>query len=228
MAWTKHVADGASIADSDMVFVGYGVVAPEYNWDDFKGVDLKGKTMVVLVNDPQVPDASDPSKLDSKVFNGTAMTYYGRWTYKYEEAARRGAAGVFIVHEERPAGYPYEVVQGFLGERFDLVTPNKNMDRASIEGWLSLPAARRVLKMAGQDFDALKKLATTRDFKPVPLGLKASMALRNTNRSIDSRNVLGKIEGTDPVLKNEYVVYSAHWDHLGIGDPDPDNKADTI
>ena len=228
VAWTKHVADGASIADSDMVFVGYGVVAPEYDWDDFKGVDLKGKTMVVLVNDPQIPDVSDPSKLDSKVFNGTAMTYYGRWTYKYEEAARRGAAGVFIVHEERPAGYPYEVVQGFLGERFDLVTPNKNMDRASVEGWLSLPAAKKVLKMAGQDFDALKKVATTRDFKPVPLGLKASMALRNTNRSIDSRNVLGKIEGTDPALKNEYVVYSAHWDHLGIGDPDPDNKADTI
>jgi Zn-dependent M28 family amino/carboxypeptidase len=228
VAWTKHVADGASIADSEMVFVGYGVLAPEYNWDDFKGVDLKGKTMVVLVNDPQVPDAADPAKLDPKVFNGTAMTYYGRWTYKYEEAARRGAAGVFIVHEEKPAGYPYEVVQGFLGERFDLVTPNKNMDRASIEGWFSLPAAKRVLKMAGQDFDALKKLATTRDFKPVPLGLKASMALRNTNRTIDSRNVLGKIEGSDPALKDEYVVYTAHWDHLGIGDPDPDNKADKI
>jgi Zn-dependent M28 family amino/carboxypeptidase len=211
-----------------MVFVGYGVVAPEYNWDDFKGVDLKGKTMVVLVNDPQVPDASDPKKLDPKVFNGTAMTYYGRWTYKYEEAARRGAAGIFIVHEEGPAGYPYEVVQGFLGERFDLVTPNKNMDRSSIEGWFSLPAAKRVLKMAGQDLDALKKLATTREFKPVPLGLKASMALRNTNRTVDSRNVLGKIEGSDPALKNEYVVYSAHWDHLGICDPDPDNKSDKI
>jgi Zn-dependent M28 family amino/carboxypeptidase len=228
VAWTKHVADGASIDDSDMVFVGYGVVAPEYNWDDFKGVDLKGKTMVVLVNDPQVPDPNDPSKLDARTFNGSAMTYYGRWTYKYEEAARRGAAGVFIVHEEGPAGYPYGVVQGFLGERFDLVTPDKNMGRASIEGWFSLAAARRVLKMAGQDFDALKKLATTRDFKPVPLGLKASMALRNTNRTIESRNVLAKVEGSDPVLKNEYVVYTAHWDHLGIGDPDADNKADKI
>jgi Zn-dependent M28 family amino/carboxypeptidase len=228
VAWTKHVADGASIADSEMVFVGYGVVAPEYNWDDFKGVDLKGKTMVVLVNDPQVPDSSDPKKLDPKTFNGNAMTYYGRWTYKYEEAARRGAAGVFIVHEEGPAGYPYEVVQGFLGERYDLVTPNKNMDRASIEGWFSLPAAKRVLKIAGQDFDALKKQATTRDFKPVALGLKASMALRNTSRTVDSRNVLGKLEGSDPALKNEYVVYTAHWDHLGITDPDPDNKADKI
>jgi Zn-dependent M28 family amino/carboxypeptidase len=228
VAWTKHVADGASISDSEMVFVGYGVVAPEYNWDDFKGVDLKGKTMVVLVNDPQVPDPNDPAKLDQRTFNGTAMTYYGRWTYKYEEAARRGAAGVFIVHEEKFAGYPYEVVQGFLGERFDLVTPDKNMGRASIEGWFSLPATRRVLKMAGQDFDALKKLAISRDFKPVPLGLKASMAVRNTNRTVESRNVLAKLEGSDPTLKNEYVVYSAHWDHLGIGDPDPGNKADKI
>jgi Zn-dependent M28 family amino/carboxypeptidase len=228
VAWTKHVADGASIQDSEMVFVGYGVSAPEYNWDDFKGVDLKGKTMVVLVNDPQIPDPADPSKLDSKMFNGTAMTYYGRWTYKYEEAARRGAAGVFIVHEEKPAGYPYEVVQGFLGERFDLVTPDKNMGRASIEGWFSLPAARNILKMAGQDFDALKKQATSRDFKPVALGLKASMAVKNTNRTIDSRNVLAKLEGSDAVLKDQYVVYSAHWDHLGVGDPDPDNKADKI
>jgi Zn-dependent M28 family amino/carboxypeptidase len=228
VAWTKHVADGASIDDSEMVFVGYGVAAPEFNWDDFKGVDLKGKTMVVLVNDPQIPDPADPTKLDPRMFNAAAMTYYGRWTYKYEEAARRGAAGVFIVHEEGPAGYPYEVVQGFLGERFDLVTPDKNMGRANIEGWLSLGAARRVLKLAGEDFDALKKRATSRDFEPVPLGLKASMALRNANRTVDSRNVLGKVEGSDPARKDEYVVYSAHWDHLGIGDPDPDNKADKI
>jgi Zn-dependent M28 family amino/carboxypeptidase len=220
VAWTKHVADGASIESSDLVFVGYGVVAPEYNWDDFKGVDLKGKTMVVLVNDPQIPDPTDPSKLDARTFNGTAMTYYGRWTYKYEEAARRGAAGVFIVHEEGPAGYPYAVVQGFLGERFDLITPDKNMGRSSVEGWLSLNAAKRLLKMAGQDFDALKKQATTREFTPVPLGLKASMALGNTRRTVESRNVLAKLEGSDPTLKDEYVVYTAHWDHLGIGDPD--------
>jgi Zn-dependent M28 family amino/carboxypeptidase len=229
VAWTKHVADGAKIENSEMVFVGYGVSAPEYNWDDFKGVDLKGKTMVVLVNDPQIPDPADPSKLDARTFNGTAMTYYGRWTYKYEEAARRGAAGVFIVHEEGPAGYPYAVVQGFLGERFGLVTPDKNMGRASIEGWFSLDTAKRILKMGGQDFDALKKQATTREFKPVPLGLKASMALRNTMRTVESRNVLAKIEGSDPSLKDEYVVYSAHWDHLGVGDPDENgDKADKI
>jgi Zn-dependent M28 family amino/carboxypeptidase len=219
VAWTKHVADGASIEDSDLVFVGYGVVAPEYNWDDYKGIDLKGKTMVVLVNDPQVPDAADPTKLDARTFNGTAMTYYGRWTYKFEEAARRGAAGALIIHETGPAGYPFNVVQGNLGEKFDLVTPDKNMGRASIEGWLSLDAAKRLLKMAGQDFNALKKLATTREFKPVPLRLKASLAIKNTMRTIESRNVLAKLEGSDPQLKDEYVVYTAHWDHFGRGVP---------
>jgi hypothetical protein len=149
VAWTKHVADGAAISDSEMIFAGYGVTAPEFNWDDFKGVDVKGKTIVVLVNDPQVPDAADPAKLDDKVFNGKAMTYYGRWTYKFEEGARRGAAGILIVHEEGPAGYPFQVVQGNLREKFDLVTPDKNMGRSAIEGWVTLETARAILKMAG-------------------------------------------------------------------------------
>ncbi|HVH57241.1 MAG TPA: M28 family metallopeptidase [Vicinamibacterales bacterium] len=219
VAFTKRVADTSSIANSDMIFVGYGVTAPEYNWDDFKGVDVKGKTIVVLVNDPQVPDASDAAKLDPKVFNGQAMTYYGRWTYKYEKAAELGAAAVFIVHETATAGYPYPVVQGFLGERFSLVADDKNMGRANLEGWLSLDTAKAIFKMAGQDFDALKKQAFSRDFKPVPLGLKASMTVRNTLRTIDSQNVLAKLEGTDSKMKDEYVVYSSHWDHLGIGEP---------
>ena len=219
VAFTKHVADTAALQNSELVFAGYGVTAPEYNWDDFKGVDVKGKTIVVLVNDPQIPDSADPSQLNAKMFNGKAMTYYGRWTYKYEEAARKGAAGVFIVHETALAGYPYEVVQGFLGERFDLVTPDKNMDRSTIEGWFSLDTTRAIFKMAGQDFDALKKQALSPDFKPVPLGLTASVALKNTLRNVDSRNVLAKLEGSDPALKNEYVVYSSHWDHLGIGEP---------
>jgi len=219
VAWTKHVADTAAIEDSDLVFVGYGVVAPEYQWDDFKGADLKGKTIVVLVNDPQVADPSDASKLDARTFNGPAMTYYGRWTYKFEEAARRGAAGALIIHETGPAGYPFAVVQGNLGEKFDLVTPDKNMSRASIEGWLSLDAAKRLLKIAGHDFDALKKQATTRDFKPVELGLKASLAVKNVMRTIDSRNVIARLDGSDPQLKNEYIVYTAHWDHFGIGVP---------
>ena len=219
VAFTKHVADTAALQNSELVFAGYGVTAPEYNWDDFKGVDVKGKTIVVLVNDPQIPDSADPSQLNGKMFNGKAMTYYGRWTYKYEEAARKGAAGVFIVHETALAGYPYEVVQGFLGERFDLVTPDKNMDRSNIEGWFSLDTTRAIFKMAGQDFDALRKQALSPDFKPVPLGLTASVALKNTLRNVDSRNVLAKLEGSDPALKNEYVVYSSHWDHLGIGEP---------
>ncbi|HJR59265.1 MAG TPA: M28 family metallopeptidase [Vicinamibacterales bacterium] len=219
VAWTKRVTDTTSIAGSDMIFVGYGVTAPEYGWDDFKGIDVKGKTIVVLVNDPQVPDAADPSKLDQRIFNGQAMTYYGRWTYKYEKGAELGAAGVFIVHETQPAGYPFPVVQGFLGERFGLVADDKNMGRAAIEGWLSLDAAKAVFRMAGQDFDALKKQAVSRDFKPVPLGLKASMGLRNTMRTIDSQNVVARLEGADPRLKEEHVVYSSHWDHLGVGAP---------
>jgi Zn-dependent M28 family amino/carboxypeptidase len=219
VAWSKHVADTASILNSDLVFAGYGVTAPEYNWDDFKGVDVKGKTIVVFVNDPQIPDASDPSKLDPKMFNGNAMTYYGRWTYKFEEAARRGAAGALIVHETGPAGYPFSVVQGNLQEKFDLVTPDKNMGRASIEGWVTLDAAKKIFEMAGQNFDALKKQALSRDFKPVPLELKASLAIRNTMRTLDSRNVVAKLEGSDPTLKDEYVVYTAHWDHLGVGAP---------
>jgi Zn-dependent M28 family amino/carboxypeptidase len=218
VAFTQRVTDTASIDNSDLVFVGYGVTAPEYNWDDFKGVDLKGKTIVVLVNDPQVPDASDPSKLDPKMFNGQAMTYYGRWTYKYEKAAELGAAGVFIVHETGPAGYPWPVVQGFLGERFGLVAGNKNMDRASLEGWFSLETARAIFKMAGQDFDALKKQALSREFKPVPLGLKASMTIGNKMRTIDSQNVVAKLEGSDPQMKDEYVIYSSHWDHLGVNE----------
>ena len=218
VAFTKHVADSAGIQNSELVFVGYGVVAPEYQWDDFKGVDVKGKTIVVLVNDPQVRDPADQSKLDQKVFNGNAMTYYGRWTYKYEEAARQGAAGVFIVHETGPAGYPYSVVQGFLGERFDLVTPDKNLGRSNIEGWFSLETTRAIFKMAGQDFDALRRQATSREFKPVPLGLTASLGIRNAMRTVESRNVLAKLEGGDPQLKDEYVVYSSHWDHLGVGE----------
>ncbi len=224
VAWTKHVADGASIQNSDLIFAGYGVVAPEFNWDDFKDVDVKGKTIIVLVNDPQVPDPADPSKLDAKTFNGDAMTYYGRWTYKFEEGARKGAAGILIVHETGPAGYPFSVVQGNLREKFDLVTPDKNMGRSAIEGWITLDTAKRILQMGGQDFDALKKQALTREFRPLPLNLKASLGVRNTMRTLDSRNVLAKLEGSDPALRNEYVVYTAHWDHLGVGTPvDGDN-----
>ncbi len=217
VAWTKHVAEKASLDNSEMVFVGYGVVAPEFNWDDYKGVDVKGKTIVMLVNDPPVPDPNNPTELDPKTFGGKAMTYYGRWTYKYEIAAQKGAAAALIVHETIPAGYPFNVVQGKTGEQFDLVTPDKNMGRASIEGWLSLDQSRSLMQLAGQDFDALKAQAATRDFKPVPLGVTASMTIRNKLRTIQSRNVLGKLPGSDPTLKDEYVIYTAHWDHFGKG-----------
>jgi Zn-dependent M28 family amino/carboxypeptidase len=215
VAWTKHVADAASIDKSDVVFVGYGVVAPEFNWDDYKGIDVKGKTIVMLVNDPPVPDEANPGQLDPKVFGGRAMTYYGRWTYKYEIAAMKGAAGALVVHETEPAGYPFSVVQNKVDEQFDLVTPDKNMGRVSIEGWITLDQARKLFAFSGQDFDALKKQAATREFKPVALGTTASMTIRNSLRRLDSQNVLGKIEGADPARRDEYVVYTAHWDHLG-------------
>jgi Zn-dependent M28 family amino/carboxypeptidase len=219
VGWTKHVAAGASIANSDVVFCGYGVDAPEYAWDDFKGVDVKGKTIVVLVNDPPIPDPADPSKLDSKMFGGKAMTYYGRWTYKYEEGARKGAAAVIIVHETEPAAYPFSVVQGNLGEKFDTIAPDKNMGRVNIESWITVDAARKLFKMGGQDYDVLKKKAIEKGFTAVPLGVKASFAVKNTLRTIDSHNVVAKLEGSDPALKDEYVIYTAHWDHLGVGLP---------
>src|SRR5216684_4135593 len=215
VAWTKHVAPSAALENSELVFVGYGVVAPEFNWDDYKGLDVKGKTLVMLVNDPPVPDPNNANELDAKTFGGKAMTYYGRWTYKYEIGAQKGAAGVLIVHETGPAGYGFNVVQGKTGEQFDLVTPDKNMGRAAIEGWITLDQAKKLLKNAGQDFDALKQQAATRDFKPVPLGVTASMTIHNTLRTIDSRNVVAKLEGSDPAVKDEYVVYTAHWDHFG-------------
>jgi Zn-dependent M28 family amino/carboxypeptidase len=215
VAWTKHVAETASLDSSELVFVGYGVVAPEYNWDDYKGLDVKGKTLVMLVNDPPVPDPSNASELDPKTFGGKAMTYYGRWTYKYDIGAQKGAAGVLLIHETGPAGYPFSVVQGKTGEQFDLITPDKNMGRAAIEGWITLDQGRKLLKMAGQDFDALKQQAATREFKPVPLGVTASMTLHNKLRTIDSKNVLARLDGGDPKLKDEFVVYTAHWDHFG-------------
>ncbi len=217
VAWTKHVADTAELRDSEIVFVGYGVQAPEFSWDDYKGASLKGKTLVMLVGDPPVPDPADPTKLDEKIFGGRAMTYYGRWSYKYEIGAKMGAAGVLIIHETEPAGYPFSVVQNKTGEQFDLVAEDKNMSRVSLEGWISLNQARKLFSLAGKDFDALKKQAVSRDFKPVPFGVNASITLQNKVRTIRSRNVVGKLEGSDGNLKNEYVIYTAHWDHLGIG-----------
>jgi Zn-dependent M28 family amino/carboxypeptidase len=217
VVFSKHVADAAKLDNSELVFAGYGVQAPELNWDDFRGIDVKGKTIVVLVGDPPVTKAD--GTLDEKTFGGKAMTYYGRWTYKYEKAADLGAAGVIIVHETESAGYEFNVVQNNSNERFNLVTPDKNMGRASIESWISLPAATEMFKMAGQDYQKLKALAATRDFKPVSLGLTASVTVKQHMRTVDSANVVAKLTGSDAALKDEFVTYTAHWDHLGVGTP---------
>lgn len=226
VAWTKRVKEKESM-DAEMVFVGYGVVAPEYNWDDYKNVDVRGKVIVMLINDPPIPDPNDPSKLDAKMFGGRAMTYYGRWTYKFEIAAAKGAAGALIVHETEPASYGWDVVKNSNSqEQFDLVAKDNNMSRVAVEGWITNEHTRELLSAAGQDFDKLKGAAIRRDFKPVPLGARARVSLENQIRRIESNNVIARLEGSDPALKDEHVVYMAHWDHLGIGFPN--DKGDKI
>ncbi len=226
VAVSRRFVPQSRVDNSEMVFVGYGVVAPEYGWDDYKGVDVRGKTIVMLINDPAVPDPNDPTKLDEKMFRGNAMTYYGRWTYKYEIATEKGAAAAVIIHETGPAGYPYEVVSGSWGrENFDIQRPDKNMNRVAVESWITTERAKELFTASGQDFDALKKAAVSKDFKPVPLSATANFEVKNTLRQVDSKNVIAKLEGSDPVLKDEYMIYTAHWDHLGA---DPQLQGDQI
>ena len=204
------------VDNSDLVFVGYGVVAPEYGWDDYKGVDVRGKTILMLINDPPVPDPKDPSKLDEKMFKGKAMTYYGRWTYKYEIAAQKGAAAAIIIHETEPAAYPWQVVRSsWAKENFELDNPNKNADVVSARSWITIDVAKKLFADCGQDFDALKRSAVTKDFRPVALNAKANIDIKQALRSFKSHNVIGKFEGADPALKDEFIIYTAHWDHLG-------------
>src|SRR6266700_2083596 len=204
------------VEKSDVVFVGYGIVAPEYGWDDYKDVDVRGKTLLMLIGDPPVPDPKDPSKLDDKMFKGRAMTYYGRWTYKYEIAAAKGAAAAIIVHETGPAAYPWQVVRSSWGkENFELDNPNKNMDAVSARSWITRDVAKRLFADCGQDFDALKKSAITKEFRPVALNAKANVEIKQEIRSFKSHNVIGKLEGDDPKLRDEYIICTAHWDHLG-------------
>jgi Zn-dependent M28 family amino/carboxypeptidase len=225
VVWTRRVVETVSV-EADLVFVGYGVQAPEFQWDDFKGVDVRGKILLVLINDPPVPDPRDPTRLDEKMFGGRAMTYYGRWTYKFEKAAELGAAGALIVHETEPAGYPWAVVQSsWTGEQFDLIAPDRNMSMCAVEGWITWDHARALVSMVGKDLGELKRAAVSRDFRPVPLGARARITLRNTLRTIESRNVIARLEGSDPKLKEEYVIYVAHWDHLGVG---PEVNGDRI
>ena len=204
VAWTKHVVEEVEVQDAEIVFVGYGARAPEYGWDDFGAADLAGKILLFLVNDPPLDD----------IFGGPAMTYYGRWTYKHEIAAELGAAGSFVVHEDGPAGYPWEVVGSTpYAESFDLVAADDNLSRATIEGWVQRATAEALFELAGLDFEAAKQQAAERGFEPIPLGVTGSLRIENTLRRIESQNFAAKIEGSDE--PDEVVMYVAHWDHLG-------------
>lgn len=216
VASSARLQEQIKVNNSDIVFVGYGIVAPEYGWDDYKNVDVRGKTLLMLINDPPIPDAKDPSKLDEKKFGGRAMTYYGRWTYKYEIAAKKGAAAAVIIHETGPAGYPYSVVRtSWSKENFELDAPDKNADAVSVRSWITLDVAKKLLADCGQDFEALKKSAINKDFRPVALKAKANFEIKQDLRTFKSHNVIATLEGSDPKWKDEYVIFSAHWDHLG-------------
>jgi Zn-dependent M28 family amino/carboxypeptidase len=216
VASSARLQDDIKVENSDIVFVGYGIVAPEYGWDDYKGVDVRGKTLLMLINDPPIPDAKDPTKLDDKMFGGRGMTYYGRWTYKYEIAAKKGAAAAVIIHETGPAAYPYSVVRSsWSKENFELDSPDKNADAVSVRSWITLDVAKKLLADSGQDFEALKKSAISKDFRPVALKAKANFEIKQEVRTFKSHNVIAKLEGSDPKVKDEYVLFSAHWDHLG-------------
>ncbi|PWT90492.1 MAG: peptidase M28 [Blastocatellia bacterium] len=210
--------------DADLVFVGYGINAPEQHWNDYKGdaADYRDKILVMLVNDPPATPA------EPNLFGAKALTYYGRWTYKYEEGARRGAAGVILLHTDESAAYPWSVVRTSNGSwRFDIAREaNDSTPFLKFRSWVTDDAAHRLMKLAGQDLEALRKQAATRDFRPVNLGLKAKLNLKSEVKRVAAPNVVGTLEGSDPKLRSEYVVYSAHWDHLGVGAPD--KNGDTI
>ena len=210
MCWTHHRRPTVSVTDAGLVFVGYGIVAPEYGWDDYKGADVSGKILVMFVGDPPLPDETQ--------FGGAAMTYYGRWTYKYETAAKRGAVGVIIIHNTEAAGYPWDVVSNsWAGEQFDIERANDGTDRCAIESWVTARAAEQIFDRAGMSLGRAYRTALSREFEPADLGLTASVSMDITHRDIRSYNVAAMLHGSDPDMKDEYVVYTAHWDHLGIG-----------
>jgi Zn-dependent M28 family amino/carboxypeptidase len=201
-----------SKANGELVFVGYGATAPEYKWDDFKNADVKGKVLLVLVNDPPAP-ASEPT-----LFGGKAMTYYGRWTYKFEEAERRGAAGMLIIHTTEEASYPWHtVVSSWTTPQYMLPRDDKLPPPLGFRGWITNDAAAKLLASAGLDLAKLRKEAQSRDFHPVPTGIQVDVSFRNAVRRMESRNVVGIVRGQKGSLSDEYVAYSAHWDHFGIG-----------
>ncbi len=210
VAYTQRVTDSVRLAGSELVFCGYGIVAPEYNWNDYEGLDMKGKTAIVLVNDPGLGSE------DSTFFKGNTMTYYGRWTYKYEEAARQGAAAVLIVHETTMAGYPWAVVQG-SGSGAKLNLENLGYTPCEMQGWISLDAAKTLFANSGLDLQATMMAARKPGFKAIPLPYTLSGGVRNTIARNVSKNVIAMLPGT--TRPEEYIIYSAHWDHLGVGIP---------
>lgn len=216
MVSTQQQVESVSVEDSPLVFVGYGITAPERDWDDYAGVDVEDKTVVILINDPGY------ATQDPDVFNGNTMTYYGRWTYKYEEAARRGANAAIIVHQTAPAAYGWEVVaNSWSGPQIGLTAENRNVDLVEAEAWVTEPVARELFQAAGLDFDELKDAAARPGFKAVPMGdLKASVTLDNTLASARSKNVIARLPGTD--YPDEHIVYTAHWDHLGTKEGEGD------
>jgi len=218
IGWTTRVVEEIEVTDSELVFVGYGIIAPEYGWNDYAGLDVTGKTVVVLVNDPGFA-TQDPA-----VFNGNTMTYYGRWTYKYEEAARQGASAVLIVHETEPAAYGWSTVEGtWGGPQFSLVAQDENMGRVAFESWISHEAAQTIFAQAGMDYADMKARALTPEFEAVPMGVTANLSFSNSIRRSTSNNFLAKIPGT--TRPDEVVIYMGHWDHFGI---DPSLAGDQI
>ncbi len=218
VALTRRMVDRIALKNSELVFAGYGIVAPEYGWNDYAGLDAKGKTVVVLVNDPGYATG------DSSLFTGKAMTYYGRWTYKYEEAARQGATGILIVHESGPAGYPWAVVEGgWTGPQFYMEAADQNMSRCEMEGWISAEAARTLFGQSRLNFEEAAAAAAKPGFRGQPLGLTCSLAMTNQIERSESHNVLALLPGTD--RKDEVIIYTAHWDHFGVK---PEVKGDNI
>lgn len=211
VAWTTRMVKNVSLEASDLVFVGYGIVAPEYDWNDYAGLNVSGKTVVMLVNDPGY------ATQDQSLFNGNAMTYYGRWTYKFEEAARQGAEGAIIIHEVGPAGYGWGVVESsWTGPQFGLVSENGNLQSCALEVWVTYETAGKIFSAAGKNLDDLTKSAEKKSFKPVNLRLKASITVNNQMKLSSSYNVMGLLRGSKS--PDEIIIYTAHWDHLGIDD----------
>jgi Zn-dependent M28 family amino/carboxypeptidase len=208
--WVFSPGDATAVHNfnADLVFVGYGITAPDEQWNDYKGMDLKGKILVMMVNDPQ-PTAEQPNR-----FNGKGLTYYGRWTYKFEEAQRQGAAGVLLIHTKPTASYGWSVIQNSWSgvERFQLAAGTLG---TQLQGWMTDDTARALFTAAGQDLDALRAAAEKKDFKPVPLAAKLNGEMKAAVRKVEQFNVAAVVPGTDPKLKDEVVIYSAHWDHLG-------------